>query len=123
MPPPRTTPPPAPGKPRRRPAPPVSGAWIWLVIGLALLALVVFSTNNNNIEIQYSSFLHLLDTNPKNIKTITFRSNRIFGELADASALPEQTAEDKAMLRERVSWDADTTRDATGPKTWSPAKM
>src|SRR3954462_11946699 len=86
-PPPRPPPPPPPGKPRRRPAPPVSGAWIWLVIGLALLALVVFSTNNNNIEIQYSSFIHLLDTNPKNIKTITFRSNRIFGELADASAL------------------------------------
>src|SRR5437868_5653701 len=100
MPPPRTTPPPSPGKPRPRPTPPVSGAWIWLVIGLALVALVVFTTTNNNIEIQYSSFIRLLDTNPKNIKKIWFGSNdRIFGELEDVSALPDQTEEDKDLKK------------------------
>src|SRR5439155_1228019 len=100
MPPPRTTPPPSPGKPRRRPAPPVSGAWIWLVIGLALVALIVLSTTTNSIEIQYSSFIRLLDTNSKNIKKIWFGSNdRISGELEDVSALPEQTEEDRELKR------------------------
>src|SRR5438552_12866528 len=99
--PPRTTPPPAPGKPRRRPAPPVSGAWIWLVIGLALVALIVFSTNNNTIEIQYSTFVRLLETNHKNIKKIIFRDNdRIEGELEDASDLPDKSKEDEE-LKER----------------------
>ena len=37
--PPRSTPP-APGKPRRRPTPPMSGAWIWMVIGLAVVAML-----------------------------------------------------------------------------------
>src|SRR5262249_27934283 len=101
MPPPRTTPPPSPGKPRRRPAPPVSGAWIWLVIGLALVALVVFSTSTNSVEIQYSSFIRLLDTNAKNIKSISFGSNndRISGELEDVADLPEKTAEDRELKR------------------------
>ncbi|MBI1915216.1 MAG: ATP-dependent zinc metalloprotease FtsH [Planctomycetes bacterium] len=101
MPPPRTTPPPAPGKPRRRPAPPVSGAWIWLVIGLALVALVVFSSYNNNIEIQYSSFIQLLDTNPKNIKNLVFSTSndRISGELEDVSALPEKREEDRELKK------------------------
>src|SRR4051794_35384015 len=101
MPPPRPTPPPSPGKPRRRPAPPVSGAWIWLVIGLALVALVVLSTSTNSIEITYSTFIRLLDQNPKNIKNITFSSSndRISGELEDASALSEKTEEDRELKK------------------------
>jgi cell division protease FtsH len=81
--PPRTTPPP-PGKPRRRPSPPVSGAWIWMVIGLALVAMLLFSTFNNSADIQYSTFVKLLQESPESVKKISFGSNdRIFGELKD----------------------------------------
>src|SRR5215813_10795538 len=98
------TPPPSPGKPRRRPGPPVSGAWIWMVIGLALVAMLFFTTVNNSVEIQYSSFLLLLDRNTDNIQKLSFGSNdRIFGELKDVSAIPTGGKEDPEEFRELKS--------------------
>ncbi len=81
------TPPPPPGKPRRRPGPPVSGAWIWMVIGLALVAMLLFSTFNNSVEIQYSTFKKLLEKSPDSIQKLQFGGNdRIAGELTEAGA-------------------------------------
>src|SRR5215468_8610519 len=110
--PPRTTPPPPPGKPRRRPGPPVSGAWIWMVIGMALVAMLLFNTSNNSIEIQYSSFIRLLELDSGNIQKLSFGSNdRIFGELKDKDELPASTPEDRE-LKERFQ-KKNTTKFVT----------
>ena len=80
--PPRTTPPPPPGKPRRRPGPPVSGAWIWMVILFLLAAWLLFNPFNASVEIPYSSFVRLLQTNPDKIQKISFgNTDRILGEI------------------------------------------
>src|SRR5262245_13603483 len=95
------TPPPSPGKPRRRPGPPVSGAWIWMVIGLALVAMLFITTANNSVEIQYSSFLLLLENNTDNIQKLSFGSNdRIFGEIKDISDIPKGSGKNEEEFRE-----------------------
>src|SRR5262245_22226501 len=88
--PPRSTPP-APGKSRRRPTPPMSGAWIWMVIGLAVVAMLLFNSLNNSIEIPYSTFVKLVRYNPDSIVKLSFGSNdRIAGEIQDAGRIHVQ---------------------------------
>src|SRR5262245_33365492 len=73
---------PPPSKSRRRPSPPVSGAWIWMIIGLALVAMLLFGTFDNRIELPYSPFLRLLEKDPGKLEKLSFGNNeRIFGEL------------------------------------------
>src|SRR5262245_45127028 len=94
--PPRATPPPA-GKPRRRTGPPVSGAWLWLVVGLALVAMLLFNTFNNAVEIQYSTFLRLLKNSPKNFDNLSISAEKIAGEFKDIDDLPETTKEEEKL--------------------------
>src|SRR5262245_31785318 len=96
--PPRATPPTA-GKPRRRPGPPVSGAWIWMVIGLALVAMLLFNTFNNSVEIPYSASVTLIDEkNKDNIQKLSFGTNdRIFGEIRNVESLPTGTEEEREL--------------------------
>src|SRR5882757_1810314 len=76
-------------KSRRKPGPPVSSAWIWMIIGLGLVLMLLLNTFDKSIEIPYSTFVKLIYTNSDNIKKISFGTNdRIFGELADLDKLP-----------------------------------
>src|SRR5262245_36115634 len=98
--PPRATPP-APGKPRRRPTPPMSGAWIWMVIGLAVVAMLVFSSLNTTVEVPYSYFVKLVRKYPESISKRSFGTNdRIAGELTKDPKLPADTKEE-ATLKEK----------------------
>ncbi len=99
--PPRGSNPPS-NKSRRKPGPPVSGAWIWMIIGLALVAMLLFGTFDNRIEIPYSTFVKLIDNTPENVKKISFGTNdRIFGEIGSPDKLPtlgRDEAETKELL-------------------------
>ena len=99
--PPRTTPPA--GKPRRPARPPVSGAWIWMVIGLLLVAMLLWNTSNNSVEIPYSSFALLLKNNPDNVKQLSFAANdRILGELRDAGNIPTEANKAKGLDKQEA---------------------
>src|SRR5262245_43350723 len=95
--PPRGSNPPS-SKPRRRPGPPISGAWIWMIIGLALVAMLLFGTFDNRIEVPYSTLLKLFDKNAENIDKLSFLTNdRIYGEIASAEKIPTEGADEKEL--------------------------
>src|SRR5262249_43399761 len=77
--------------------------WIWMVIGIALVAWLLANTLGNSVEIQYSAFVRLLETNAGNIQKLSFGSNdRILGELKDVKDLPEKSEEDKELKQKFV---------------------
>ncbi len=89
--PPRPTPPPA-SKPRRRPGPPVSGAWLWIAIGIALIAMFFYRDYSDSAEIPYSDFLKIVSDKKqaKNIEKIVFvTTDRVQLEIKDPAALPD----------------------------------
>lgn len=95
MPPRGSTPPP--GKARRRPGPPVSGTWIWMIIGIAVVALLVFNSFDNRITIQYSTFVKLIKQKPDSLKKLSFGENdRIFGEIKGVDSLPDPESKEIA---------------------------
>jgi cell division protease FtsH len=87
-PPPTQTPPPSGGKPRRRPAQPVGGNWIWLLV-LCLAAMVIFTwgTGRSN-TIYWSEFYKLLQED--NIKEVSQTADRYEGEVKDRDKLPDE---------------------------------
>src|SRR5262245_20786829 len=98
--PPRATPP-APGKSRRRPTPPTSGAWIRLVIGLAVVAMLVLSSLHDSADVPYSYFVKLARKYPDSISKPSLGTNaRIARELTKDPKLPADTKEE-ATLKEK----------------------
>lgn len=111
--PPRPTPPPI-GKPgRRRPAPPGSSLWFWLIIGLALVVMFVFMGNPKSATIDYSDFYTLImhEQAPELIKTLSFTSpEEINGELTDVEKLPESLGHLKEKFQSKGTKRFDTRR-------------
>jgi cell division protease FtsH len=62
-----------------------------MVIGLALVAMLLFGTFDNRATIQYSAFIKLVKQHPGTLKKISFGSNdRIFGEITSIKDLPSE---------------------------------
>ncbi len=98
---------PPPSKARRKPGPPPSGTWFWVIVGLAVVLMIFLSTFDNRIDIPYSTFLKLIDKTADNVKKISFGTNdRIFGEIVSADKLPtagrdEEETKELKELKER----------------------
>src|SRR5262249_27582221 len=91
-PPPRSPLPPS-GKMRRRPAPPLTGGWIWLVvIGLFVGAwLLTYKLNAGTID--YSDFVKMVEDPElnKHLTKLTFvGSDEVYGEVDQADDLPPE---------------------------------
>jgi ATP-dependent metalloprotease FtsH len=71
-----------------------------MIIGLGLVLMLLLNTFDNRIEIPYSTFVKLIDTNSDNIKKLSFGTNdRIFGEIGSPDKLPT-TAPSKEETKE-----------------------
>ncbi len=67
-----------------------------MIIGLALVAMLLFGTFDNRIEVPYSTFVKLIDKYPERIDKLSFLTNdRIYGEIDDAAKLPTEGADSK----------------------------
>ncbi len=81
------------GDPRRRPAPPVGGSWLWLVL-ILFSASVLFAMTISPPRIHWSEFTTLL--NEDNLSEVVQKGDLYEGKVADVSKLK---AELKAKLR------------------------
>ncbi len=75
------------GRPRRRPSPPTSSSWIWLVVGAILVAMIFFLNYGDSGTIDYSDFSKLLKNDQ--VSEVVLSPDRIVGEVVDPDKVPE----------------------------------
>jgi cell division protease FtsH len=84
------------GKPRRRPAPPVGGNLIWVVVLILLVLYFAFNMSGTAGSIEWGEFYKILDD--KNLKQVTLIGpDRLNGVVEDPGKLPDDV---KRKLRD-----------------------
>jgi cell division protease FtsH len=75
------------GRPRRRPSPPTSNSWIWLVVGAILVVMIFFLNYGDGGTIDNSDFWKLMDQGK--VSEVILYSDRIVGQVENPEDVPE----------------------------------